>query len=226
MTDEGLDDEGISAAVDADGNCVIHRVFSSDKLFITTNKGVFAVTESILTPTNTVPEKQTDVPCSKIRPVELNGTVVYITQTKTGIPQSVASITYSDDEKKYKTRDLAKLAYALMRRPRSFDVCKASLEKNATYLFVVNSDGTLAVLNTDDEELDGWTLCNTRNGEFLAVSVINDAPFLRQNAISAARPDILLKNGTTKQTLTCLSNWFPTSRNPSGQMMNWLFTTV
>lgn len=177
MTDEGLDDEGISAAVDADGNCVIHRVFSSDKLFITTNKGVFAVTESILTPTNTVPEKQTDVPCSKIRPVELNGTVVYITQTKTGIPQSVASITYSDDEKKYKTRDLAKLAYALMRRPCSFDVCKASLEKNATYLFVVNSDGTLAVLNTDDEELDGWMLCNTRNGEFLAVSVINDAPF-------------------------------------------------
>lgn len=177
MTDEGLDDEGISAAVDADGNCVIHRVFSSDKLFIMTNKGVFAVTESIVTPNNTVPEKQTDVPCAKIRPVELNGTVVYITQTKTGIPQSVGSITYSDDEKKYKTRDLAKLSYSLMRSPYSFDVCKASLDKNATYLFVVNKDGTLAVLNTDDEELDGWTLCNTRNGDFLAVSVINDAPF-------------------------------------------------
>lgn len=177
-TDEALDDEAITITADAEGNAHVSRVFGLEKLFVMTDKGVFVVPESPITPQNAYTVQHTDIPCAKIRPVAIDGDVVYVTQTNDGINQSVASVTYNYENEKYRTDDLALLAYSVMRKPVAMDVRRGTKRNNATYLFVVNADGSLAILNTKkSQELNGWTISDTLDGKFLDVCVVNDTPF-------------------------------------------------
>lgn len=174
---EMLDDEAISFQADAENSITINRVFALEKLFMFSNRGIFVVPESPLTP-KSYAVKHTDTACANIRPVEVDGAVVYVTQSRGGVNQSVGSVVYNYENEKYQTDDLALLAYSLMRTPVAMDVRRSSLRNNATYLFVPNADGTLAVLNTKkSQDLNGWTICDTPNGFFRDVAVVNDSAY-------------------------------------------------
>lgn len=176
-TKEMLDDEAISFPADAENTITIYRIFALEKLFIFTNRGVFVVPESPLTP-KAYAVKHTDTACANIRPVEIDGAVVYVTQSRGGVNQTIGSVIYNYENEKYQTDDLALLSYSLLREPVAIDVRRSSLQNNATYLFVVNSDGTLAVLNSKrSQDLNGWTICDTPNGKFRDVAVVNDAAY-------------------------------------------------
>lgn len=175
-TDQNLDDESVEISADADGTCEVRRVYAMEKLFALTNKGVFVVKEMPLTP-GAVCNKQTDTPCGSVRPREIDSSMVYVTQNSEGINQTVASLTYTYENEKYKTDDLAFLVPSIMREPVCIDVRRSIKRNHATYLFVVNKDGTLAVLNTKQSQgLNGWSLCSTM-GKFLDVAVINDTTY-------------------------------------------------
>ncbi|MBO6290317.1 MAG: hypothetical protein J6N45_08350 [Alphaproteobacteria bacterium] len=175
-TSQNLDDEAFSMSADTDGNCEVRRVYAMEKLFALTNKGVFAVKEMPITP-GTSCNKQTDTPCAPVRPKEIDGSLIYVTQNSEGINQTVASLTYTYENEKYKTDDLAYLVPSIMREPKRIDVRRSIKRNHATYLFVVNADGTLAVLNSKQSQgLNGWSLCET-NGKFLDVCVINDITY-------------------------------------------------
>lgn len=175
-TSQNLDDEAVEITADSDGNCEVRRVYAMEKLFILTNKGVFAVKDMPLTP-GSVSNKQTDTPCATVRPKEVDGSMVYVTQNSDGVNQTVASLTYTYENEKYKTDDLAYLVPSVMREPIKIDVRRSIKRNHATYLFVVNSDGTLAVLNTKQSQgLNGWSLCTTQ-GKFLDLAVIGDTTY-------------------------------------------------
>lgn len=175
-TTQNLDDEAVEISADTDGSCEIRRVYAMEKLFALTNKGVFVVKDTPITP-GTVCTKHTDAPCAPVRPKEIDGSMVYITQNSEGVNQTVASLTYTYENEKYKNDDLAYLVPSVMREPLVIDVRRSIKRNHATYLFVVNADGTLAVLNTKQSQgLNGWSLCST-NGRFLDVVVINDTTY-------------------------------------------------
>lgn len=175
-TSQGLDDEAISVPADADGNCEIRRIYSMEKLFILTNKGVFTIKDLPLKPGVSC-NKQTDIPCAPVRPREIDGSMIYVTQNSDGKNQTVASLTYTYENEKYKTDDLAYLVPAVMKEPIKIDVRHSIKRNHATYLFVVNSDGTLAILNSKQSQgLNGWSLCDT-DGKILDVCVINDVTY-------------------------------------------------
>lgn len=178
QTDEMLDDEACILTADGEGNSHVYRVMGMEKLFAFTDKGIFVVPESPITPATSYTTQHTDIPCAPIRPVAIDGDIIYVTQSNDGVNLSVASISYNYETEKYKTDDLALLAYSVMRSPVAIDVRRSTRRNNATYLYVVNEDGTLAVLNTKkSQELNGWTICNTKNGWFRDVCVINDKAF-------------------------------------------------
>lgn len=175
-TSQNLDDEAVEISADTDGNCEVRRAYAMERLFILTNKGIFAVKEMPITPGATC-NKQTDTPCAYVRPREIDSSMVYVTQNSEGVNQTVASLTYTYENEKYKTDDLAYLVPSIMRIPLAIDVRRSIKRNHATYLFVVNKDGTLAVLNTKQSQgLNGWSLCTT-NGKFLDVAVINDTTY-------------------------------------------------
>ena len=175
-TSQNLDDEAVNVAADTDGNCEIRRVYTMERLFLLTNKGVFAIKELPITPGANC-NKQTDTPCGMVRPKEIDGSMIYVTQNSDGVNQTVASLTYTYENEKYKTDDLAYLVPSIMNEPKHIDVRRSIKRNHATYLFVVNSDGTLAVLNSKQSQgLNGWSLCAT-NGKFLDVCVINDTTY-------------------------------------------------
>ena len=175
-TSQNLDDEAVNVVADTDGNCEIRRAYTMERLFLLTNKGIFAVKDLPLTPGASV-QKQTDMPCAIIRPKEIDGSMIYVTQNSEGVNQTVASLTYTYENEKYKTDDLAYLVPAVMNEPKHIDVRRSIKRNHATYLFVVNADGTLAVLNSKQSQgLNGWSLCRT-NGKFLDVCVINDTTY-------------------------------------------------
>lgn len=176
-TSENLDDEAVEIPADADGACEIRRVYPMERLFFLTNKGVFAIKDIPIKP-GASSEKQSDVPCATVRPKEIDSAMIYVTQNSEGINQTVASMTYTYENEKYKSDDLAYLAPGIMRVPVAMDVRRSIKRNHATYLFVVNSDGTLAVLNSKQSQgLCGWSLCQTPNGKFLDVVVINDVSY-------------------------------------------------
>lgn len=178
QTDELLDDEACLLTADGEGNSHVYRVLGMEKLFAFTDKGVFVVPESPITPATAYTVQHTDIPCAPIRPVAIDGDIIYVTRSNDGVNLSVASISYNYEAEKYKTDDLAILAYSVMRTPIAIDVRRSTRRNNATYLYVVNEDGTLAILNTKkSQELNGWTICNTANGWFRDVCVINDTAF-------------------------------------------------
>lgn len=175
-TSQNLDDEAVEISADTDGSCEVRRVYAMEKLFGLTNKGVFVVKDIPITP-GAVSTKHTDAPCAPVRPKEIDGSMVYITQNSEGVNQTVASLTYTYENEKYKNDDLAYLVPSVMREPLVIDVRRSIKRNHATYLFVVNADGTLAVLNTKQSQgLNGWSLCTT-NGKFLDVVVINDTTY-------------------------------------------------
>ena len=175
-TTQNLDDEAVEIPADADGACEIRRVYAMERLFALTNKGIFAAKEMPITP-GSILNKQTDTPCSFVRPKEIDSAMIYVTQNSEGKNQTVASLTYTYENEKYKTDDLAYLVPSIMREPLNIDVRRSIKRNHATYLFVINSDGTLAVLNSKQSQgLNGWSVCET-NGKFLDVVVINDTTY-------------------------------------------------
>ena len=175
-TNQNLDDEAVEIPADADGACEIRRVYAMERLFALTNKGIFAAKEMPITP-GSILNKQTDTPCAFVRPKEIDSAMIYVTQNSEGKNQTVASLTYTYENEKYKTDDLAYLVPSIMREPLNIDVRRSIKRNHATYLFVINSDGTLAVLNSKQSQgLNGWSICET-NGKFLDVVVINDITY-------------------------------------------------
>lgn len=176
-TSENLDDEAVEIPADADGSCEIRRVYAMERLFLLTNKGVFAIKDIPIKP-GASSEKQSDVPCAPVRPKEIDSSMIYITQNSEGVNQTVASLTYTYENEKYKSDDLAYLAPSVMRTPIAMDVRRSIKRNHATYLFVVNADGSLAVLNSKQSQgLNGWSVCYTPNGKFLDTCVINDVSY-------------------------------------------------
>lgn len=176
-TKDNLDDEAVEIPADTDGACEIRRVYPMERLFLLTNKGVFAIKDIPIKP-GASSEKQSDVPAAPVRPKEIDSAMIYITQNSEGVNQTVASLTYTYENEKYKSDDLAYLAPSVMRQPVAMDVRRSIKRNHATYLFVVNSDGTLAVLNSKQSQgLNGWSLCSTPYGKFLDAVVINDVSY-------------------------------------------------
>lgn len=176
-TSQNLDDEAVTIPADADGNCEVRRVYPMERLFILTNKGIFAIKDMPITP-GTGSNNQTGIPCAYVRPKQIDSAMIYVTQNSAGVNQTVASVTYTYENEKYKSDDLAYLVPSIMREPKHIDVRHSIKRNHATYLFVVNADGTLAVLNSKQSQgLNGWSLCSTPNGKFLDVVVINDTTY-------------------------------------------------
>jgi hypothetical protein len=170
----GLDDEAINVTIDDDRVNAILNLFPGRTLFVMTTGGEFAVKPSLtdpITPSNIAERlnKATLHGSSAISPLSVDGSVLFL--DKSGLV--VRQLLYEVYEDSYTADNISAWSPHLIRRPVRMDVRSATDSYPANYTYLVNSDGTMAVLNVlRKEALLGWSLFET-DGAYEDVAVLN-----------------------------------------------------
>lgn len=165
-----LDDEGLNVTIDGDQVNAILQVVSGRHLQLFTSGGAFvALTAPPLTPKNLALDRQTKRAIKEfVATAEIDGVELYV--EKTG--RSLREFVFTDVEQAYNADLASLLAPHLIRDPVALAVAPGTSEAGADYVFLVNSDGTAACLNTlRNQEIAGYTLFET-DGKFLDVAVL------------------------------------------------------
>jgi hypothetical protein len=152
--DQALDSDPLSGTFD--GNHSIVGLFAGRSLQIFTTNGEFRYIKQpgeAITPSD-VPRKQTEYGAKKIRPVSIDGSTLFVQRNG----KSVRDFKFDINEDSYTSMSLSSLAPHLLNNVVDITAWNGSRTDEINLVFVVNGDGTMAVLNVRREaEVMAWT---------------------------------------------------------------------
>jgi hypothetical protein len=170
-----LDEDAINVTIDDDRVNAIINMFPGRTLQLFTKGGEFTIQAALTDPVTPGKiaeqlKKATLHGCNRTRPVSVDGSTIFVE----GSGQVVRQFTYNDVEQSYNSPNISLLSSHLIRKPVRMDVRRATEAFPADYVYLVNSDGTMAVLNIlRDEQLLAWSLFET-DGRFEDVCVVGN----------------------------------------------------
>lgn len=173
----GLDDEALDVTIDDNRVNAILNIVSGRNLQIFTTGGEFYIPTDVgnpITPSKILIVKSTAHGSSNVLPVSVGGTTVFIEASG----KVIREFLYNDLEQNYNARNISLLSPHLISSPVSMAVRQSTADSPADYLYVVNNDGTMAVLCiARDQELLAWTLFET-DGDYEEVTVLGSDVYL------------------------------------------------
>ena len=168
--DDGDDDEAIFATISSRKLNEIIDVFPGRNLQIFTSGAEFAVTSKPITPSNIDISPQTSHGSSNIEVQEVDGSTLFIDRNG----KTLRDFVYSFNEDAYTTQDKSVLASHLIKQPVDLALLGGTQSEDSNWLFIVNSDGGVAVLNTlRSQDINGFTEWTT-SGAIKSVAVVDD----------------------------------------------------
>lgn len=154
---EGDDDDSIQVTVGADDISNVRHLVSNGDLQIFTASGEFyapSPREGSLTPGSITIRRQTPYGCAEVRPYPFDGATVFVQAAGTAVREFL----YNEAAARYAATNLNILSGHVLSDPVDMAVLYGSTRRSEQYAFVVNADGTIAVLHSArSEELAGWT---------------------------------------------------------------------
>lgn len=166
---DGSPDLAIADILDSDQFNVIQRIFGGRSLQVFTSGGEFVNTSENITPENSDWKSQTGYGSKQIRPILIDGATLFVDSSERTIRQFL----YNFNEDGYVSVNASLLSSHLITNVKAMDAIKGTKFDVGDYVYVVNEDGTVAVLNTmRNEEIQGWTHWVT-DGIFEDVAVVN-----------------------------------------------------
>lgn len=160
-------DDAIDVTLDTNQINGITALMPSRHLQIFTTGGEFFIDVSPITPATIAIKNQTQFGSSTVPPVNIDGATLFLDFSKSAIREFL----FSWDEDAYTANSATLLAAHLITTPVDVDALRGTANENANYVYVVNSDGTMAVLNTlRYQQVAGWTKWET-TGEIQSVTV-------------------------------------------------------
>lgn len=166
----GLEDDAIMKTLDTDQVNQIQAVVAGRHLLVHTEGGEFYVPDFPITPEKSSFRPQTTHGAIFIDPIQADGAELFLDRYGRGLYQFI----YDDVETSYSSTSLSRLASHLLADPVDMDYQAPSSQENANYIYLVNDDGSMAVLNTvRSEEIAGWSRWTT-TGEFISVTVLSE----------------------------------------------------
>ena len=164
-----LADDALADTLDTDQYNKITNIFSGRQLQIFTTGGEFNNAAPIITPADSEWRKQTGYGSKRIRPILIDGATLYVDSSQRTIRQYL----YDFNENNYVSLNLTLLSSHLVTDVIAMDAIKGTQYDVGDYVYVVNADGSCAVLNTmRNEEISGWTHWTT-DGLFKDVVVLD-----------------------------------------------------
>jgi hypothetical protein len=159
----GLDDQGLDVTINDDRVNAIVGCFPGRALQIYTTGGEFTLAGQLgdpVTPSKVATQlkRQTSHGGQGLRVVSSGGNTLFVEAGGKVLRQFV----FSDLEQSYVAKSLSTLSEHLLRSPVQMARRKATESFPDEYIYIVNGDGTMAVVNINrDEELLAWSLFET-----------------------------------------------------------------
>ena len=172
--DEGglLDSDGINATIDSTQLNAITGIFSGRSLQVFTTGGEFSVPKTSLnepiTPSNISFIQQTQHGSERIRPVSVDGSTIFYDG------KDLREFIFNDVEQSYISPSLNLLSTHILSNVVDIDLRRSTSASSASYVYCVNGDGSVSVLNTlRSQKITAWVNWTT-NGTFEDVCVVGE----------------------------------------------------
>lgn len=177
---QGNDDDAIDVTIDDNRVNAIQHIISGRSLSVFTTGGEFYIPTDVgnpITPSKVLIVKSTAHGSSSVLPVSVGGAVLFIENAG----KVVREFIYNDLEQNYGAKNISILSSHLINNPVSSAVRQSTSDSPADYFYVVNGDGTMAVLNiARDQELLAWSLWTT-DGSYEEVTVLGQDVYVTVN---------------------------------------------
>lgn len=171
---QGLDDDAIQKTLDTDQVNQIQSVFSGRHLQVYTEGAEFFVPDFPITPEKSSFRPQTSHGSIFIDPIQADGATIFLDRYGRGLYQFI----YDDVETSYNATSLSRLAAHLLINPVDMSYQQPSADEDTNYVYVVNGDATISVLNTlRSEEIAAWSRWSTA-GTFLSLAVLSERVYV------------------------------------------------
>ena len=174
----GYDNDAIEFTLDTESLNKITDIYSAKGLYIFTLGGEFVCQTSYgepITPKNVSALKQSsNGSWENTQPVELEGSVIFVERKG----QALMNFAYLTEED-YATSNASLVNSHLINQPEDLDVERNNLTQQTNYVYIVNKDGSMCVVNLLAAQgiTGGFTLWNTQ-GKVKSVCVLPDATYI------------------------------------------------
>jgi hypothetical protein len=143
-----------------------------------------------LTPTNLPFRKQSSNGIANVAPVILDNQTFYVQRGG----KRVMTYVFNNTQSAYQSVDASIVATHLIRNPVDSASFKNDREEDSNYLFLTNSDGTIASYQTlAAENVSAWSLLDTQGKFKRVISVDNDIYFIIEREIGGIQRQYLEK---------------------------------
>lgn len=175
--DAAEDTDAINVTVAGNQLHEIRHLYSSRHLNIFTDTAEFYVRDSTtsgITPSNISIRRQTPFGISRVAPVNYDGAISFAQRNSNTIREFI----YSDLTTAYEANSISLLSNHLIGTPTEMTVSLGNSSRPETYLYIVNSDGQLAIFHSlRAEKKQGWSLWTT-SGSYKSIATIFDSTFV------------------------------------------------
>jgi len=184
-TGTALDNEAIvlSSSV-GELDQIKHLVSNRDlQVFTVTSEFIVPAFENTpVTPSNAMVRRQTPYGIADVKPFVFDGATIYVQRSGTVVREFI----FSDAEAAYVANAVSSISSHLIKTPVQMTALQAAIERPESYIFMVNSDGTMTVFNSSrSEKRAGWTEFTTKGnksagetvGEFHSVCTVDERVF-------------------------------------------------
>ena len=162
-------DHAIFDTIDTDQYNIIVNIFSGRNLQVFTNSSEFYNTTEIITPESSSWKRSTSFGSKRLKPVMIDGSVLFADRLGRTIRRSV----FEFQENAYVAPSISLMSEHLIRGVVSIDTVKGTNIDVSDFMYVVNGDGSVAVLNIlKVAGVEGWTKWTTQ-GNFVDVCTVN-----------------------------------------------------
>lgn len=188
-TGGGRADDALDVTIDDDKINAIVNIFPGRNLQVFTTGGEFYIPQSEIDPIkpeNIMLIKSTLHGSSFVKPVSVDGGTIFIESSG----RVVREFLFNELERSYNAKSISLLSSQLIRLPVAMAVRHSRSESPADYVYFVNADGTIAVLNLlRSEQLLAWSLFETQGKVADLVVAVRDVYVITEREI----------NGVTKR---------------------------
>jgi hypothetical protein len=181
------DDSALSFTIGSDQVNIIRHVVSKKSLFVFTTGGEFEMTGNPLTPTNVNIQLQTRYGHTSggINPTTVDNEILFITSNK----REMRGFVFDYNSDTYYAKNYTVIAHDVLDNPQDQCLLRGYKNTNNNFLFVVNSDGELAVLSINvEKQVVGWSRFTTL-GSFKRVTPVFDKQ-LTGGSVDTTKPEI------------------------------------
>ena len=188
-TEEGDADEGIFTTISSRQLTEIIDINPDRGLQVFTAGAEFVVNGS--TPADISIQAQTQHGAANLEVKSVDGATLFVDQNG----RTLRSYLYNFNEDAYNSTDISVLSSQLIDNPADLGILAGSLSEDANWVFIVNQDGTSAILNTlRSQDINGFT--KWINGDTGTVYP------LKTVSVSVVNNDLFLVNKRTTDTTT------------------------